>query len=67
MIRKTKPVRLVRSVNATGSGSSSEDLADSHAVTRDIAAPSGSTLVSSKKVVQCSCAEWSERQSRCGT
>jgi hypothetical protein len=33
MARKTKPVRLVRSVNATGSGSSSEDLGDSHAAT----------------------------------
>jgi hypothetical protein len=33
-------VRLVRSVNATGSGSSSEDLADSHAATLGV--PSGS-------------------------
>ena len=41
MTRKTKPVRLVRSLNATaGSGSSSEDLADSHAATLGV--PSGS-------------------------
>ena len=33
MARKTKPVRLVRSVNASGSGSSSEDLVDSYAAT----------------------------------
>ena len=40
MARKTKPVRLVRSVKATGSGSGSEDLADSHAAT--LGAPSSS-------------------------
>ena len=40
MVRKTKPVRLVKSVNASGSGSSSEDLADSHAAT--VGVPSSS-------------------------
>lgn len=33
MIRKTKPVRLVRSISAAGSGSSSEEPADSRAMT----------------------------------
>src|SRR6267154_5334646 len=36
MAWKTKPVRLVRSVNAIGSGSSSEDLADPHSATLGI-------------------------------
>jgi hypothetical protein len=42
MVWKTKPVRLVKSVNAAGSGSSSEDLADSHAPTLSV--PSSSQM-----------------------